>query len=212
VYTDFIDYQKSMVISNQITAITGITGKMLSTYGASPIDVCEDLRTIFSCADFIVAHNGNEFDKPWLEKFVTDYGYYAHSKSVGDLLPDKTWIDTIIDIDYPEHCASRNLTYLQAFHGVVMPMQHRALFDVFTMFLILQQYKLDDIIELAKSPSVWVEALVDYDNRNLAKSQGFGWKQPEGFNKSHWLKRVKEIRLHNEVYPEFKVKVYNGTE
>lgn len=130
-------------------------------------------------ADYIVAHNGNQFDKIMLQNFFDRYG---------ERFPALPWIDTLTDINYPPHCVSRNLMYLAAFHGFVNPFPHRALFDVMTMFQILKHYNIEEIIERSQMIDVTVQAIVSFDNKELAKAQKFQWN-PE---KKIWSKKMKE--------------------
>ena len=130
-------------------------------------DLIDQIDLCLAYADYIVACNGDQFDKPMLENF-----YSRHEMK----LPKKTWIDMLYDVEYPESCRAKNLLYLAAFHGFINPFPHRALFDVMTMLKVLSCYDITEVIKSADSPFVNVIANVSYDDRQLAKDVMFRWK------------------------------------
>lgn len=200
IYSEFVKEQNRPPITEHITKVTGLTEKIVTNYGIIPEYICQDINIFFECADYVVAHNGNEFDKVLIEDMFANY-----SK---EKINSKHWIDTLTDVEYPEECSYKNLLYLQAFHGFISPLAHRAVLDVLAMFKILMQYDLNRVIEISKASSYWVEALVSFEKKDFAKEAGFRWLQPEGFSKKHWLKKVKSMHLENEQYAEFEIKVY----
>ena len=142
-----------------------------------------DLRLAY--ADYIVACNGDQFDRPLLENFYARYGME---------LPKKTWIDMLYDVEFPGDCKAKNLLYLAAYHGFINPFPHRALFDVMAMLKILSHYDIAEVIKSAESPFVNVIANVSYDDRQLAKDAMFRWNA----ERKVWEKRVKRIQLEKE--------------
>jgi len=94
-----------------ITEITGITKEILNEFGEDPKEILEMFLSAVERykIDYIVAHNGNGFDKPMLE---------GNLNRLDLRMPDIEWLDTRLDIVYPEHFKVRNLTYLCAEHGV----------------------------------------------------------------------------------------------
>jgi DNA polymerase-3 subunit epsilon len=140
-------------------------------------------------ADAVVAHNGTRMEKPFVNVWGDRFGY--------DPQPDKLWIDTSTDIPFPDKM-SRHLTYLAADHNFLNPFPHTALFDVMTMLVILDQYPLDEVIRLAKSPSIAVKALVSYDDRELAKARGYRAEYNDKGKFMHWRLIIKECFLERE--------------
>ncbi len=131
---------------------TGITNQVIKKYGLDPYAHTQLFRSkmnelfyMMTKVDYIVAHNGLEFDKPILIRFIN---------SLGNHMPDKTWIDTMIDVPYPNNCASRSLTFLAGFHLLLNCFPHRAITDVLTMMAILMKYDLDEVIKCAETPIV----------------------------------------------------------
>jgi DNA polymerase-3 subunit epsilon len=180
IYSD--EYPKS---PPELVELTGITDEMLDLYGEIPPPQLRELNCLMAQADYVVAHNGNGFDKPI---------YEAECLRHNIVRVEKPWIDTRVDIQYPANIKSRKLTYLAAEHGFANPFQHRALFDVLTMMHILEKYDLDKVIALSKEDSYIVTANVSFQNKDKAKGRGYFWNAPDKL----WQKEVKESTLDDE--------------
>jgi DNA polymerase-3 subunit epsilon len=170
---------------NDSEVVTIITDEMIEKYGVRPTTVLAPLTFLFQKVDVIVAHNGNKFDRPMLEMFYKGYDC---------TFPTNVWIDTMTDIKYPQHCISRNLLYLAAFHGFVNPFPHRSLFDVVTMLKVLSFYDIQDILDRAQSPIVSLKAAVSYEDKDLAKAAGFKWDP----DLKIWYMELKECDITEE--------------
>ena len=196
-------------ICKEAEEYTGITDRMKLDYGINEMIHPQIFRTktqelfyFMTKADYIVAHNGLEFDKPILMQFL---------KSIGIQMPDKTWIDTMIDVPYPKNCTSRSLTYLAGHHLILNCFPHRAITDVLTMMTILMKYDLSEVIKCAETPiieAVWSSpypskhkfrgdskayllAMKEFtENKSLASKHRFRWN-PE--NKEWVLKTRKHL-------------------
>ena len=169
----------------ELVALTGITDDMLLKYAVSPVVMLEILNEMMEEAHYIVGHNGVEFDKVIYEQECERWDM-KHL--------DKPWMDTKTDVPYPEHIKTRKLTHLAADHGFANPFSHRALFDVLTMFKVMEEYDFNEIAELSKQPNVRVIANVSYHDRELAKKRGYYW---DGENK-RWTKIMKEEQAAKE--------------
>ena len=165
--------------------ISGISTHAILEYGQTFQSVAEWVGVLVEECDFIVAHNGLAFDKPILERQCQEYGVQ---------FPAIPWIDTMIDVPYPDSISTRALVPLAAYHGFLNPFPHRALFDVMTMLKILSLYDIHAIAETASTPVVWVRAKVSYDNRNLVKAQRFQWDS----NSKLWVKKIRQGKLLSE--------------
>lgn len=178
--------------------ITHITEKIIKENGHIPNDrVISLILKFFDKADYIVAHNGNDFDKPMFTEFLKRYGYE---------MPDKIWLDTLTDVKYPDEVHHKNMLYLSAYHNFINPFPHRAIFDVMAMFKIMENYDLNEIIDTAQSPTVTIEALVSYDDRHLAKDCHFTWGESKG--KKRWCKFMKKKHVDEFVSKlPFQVKI-----
>lgn len=175
-------------------AINGITPELCSKFGYPDERALKQFILWYQMADYACFHNGTRFDRLFFNAWCARYGYDP------DL--DKVWIDTNTDIELGEleHKMSRKLTYMAADHQFLNPFPHRAVFDVMTMFKVLGDYDLDRVIFLAKQPNVTIQALVSYDDRELAKARGYRWNEdprnPSG--KKIWVQTIKECFLEKE--------------
>lgn len=178
------------VISDEIKSLTKITLEHLSH--ASPLEtnvrhLCVDLDTYK--VDYIVAHNGMNFDKPFLEAKV----------GTTTLLSKLLWLDTKEDCVYPPFCANTSLLYVAAYFGILNPFPHAALFDVMTMLKVLEQFDVEKVAARARHPWVVVQANVSYEARDLAKRRRYMWENigTQSFPKK-WVKKIKSCDLERE--------------
>lgn len=168
-----------------LVKLTGITDKMRMDYGVSTREAHNAFNGLMKQADFIVAHNGNVFDK---------IIYESECERIGLQKVEKEWIDTKVDVPYPPEIKTTKLTYLCTEHLFLNPFAHRALFDVLSMIEILKKYDINEVIELAKQPTFKVVANVSYHDRQQAKDRGYHW---DGENKQ-WTKIVKQAKAEQE--------------
>ncbi len=176
-------------VAEEAAEYNGISDEMLKRHGAKPdIRILNRVKELMSLADYVVAHNGRDFDRPLLAAFFSSQSHR---------MPEKIWLDTLHDVDYPRNCASRNLTYLAGFHGILNSFPHRAVTDVLTMLTILSRYDLDAVIENARSPRLVVKAEVSFENREKAKAKKFGWESAgEGLKyPKSWVRILREKDL-----------------
>ncbi len=177
-------------VSMDAAEYTGITDALLKRHGEKPdIRMLNPIKDLMNKADYIVAHNGRDFDRPLMEAF---FSQQSHK------MPAKPWIDTLHDVDYPRNCKSRNLTYLAGFHGILNSFPHRAVTDVLTMLTILSRYDIENVIANASHPRLVVKAEVGFSEREKAKAKRFSWesagKGAGKFPKS-WVRIIREDQL-----------------
>jgi DNA polymerase-3 subunit epsilon len=176
-------------VSKETVKITGITQRDLSEFGIKAPEAYSRLLNQIRMSEAIVAHNGKAFDQlfwnAWTKKLHKDTDP-----------TEPIWIDTMIDLNYSEGMSSRKLTYLAADHGFLNPFAHRAVFDVFTMLRVLSNYDIQEVLFSANQPIVLVQALVSYNDRELAKERGFRW-DPE---KKAWLRLMKAHKVSTEKF------------
>lgn len=112
-----------------------------------------------------IAHNA-AFDKQFFPKELRD---------------QKPWVCSMADLVWPEASkAGMSLAALALAHGVGVVAAHRALTDcdiLSRLFMRIAERGIDlpAFIALGLRPKVRVQALVSYDDRNLAKEAGFQW-------------------------------------
>lgn len=168
-------------VSAEITKITGITNEMLESDGIASKPALEAVLRMAKSADYITAHNGNEFDKPMLESWCGREGLEA---------PKQFWLDTKIDLPVSAYDKGASMFVMAAAHGFLYD-AHRAVSDCLATAKVLAHYDVGAVIERAKKPSVSCRAVVSYEDRLQAKEAGFHWK-PE---LKLWVRVVK----HDEI-------------
>ena len=156
----------------EIVALTGITDALIEAYGQDEIAVLGYLTHLMAQADFVMAHNGTEFDKLFFDASVARISL----DMAGCRRP---WLDTRCDIVFPESVTTRNLKFLAAEHGFLNPFAHRAVFDVLTMLKVARQYPIENIITRSKEPTLYIQALVSFDEKEKAKARGYYWCGPQ---------------------------------
>jgi DNA polymerase III subunit epsilon len=189
-YGTLVDPGKYAIWEPDVLAgkVNDVSPEICAKFGEPDERACRSVLSWYSNADVACAHNGNVFDRLLLDKWASRYGL--------DSQKSKVWIDTKVDIDRPVRDSTR-LTYMAADHNFLNPFPHRAMFDVMTMLTILNKYDLDPILELAKSPTRVVKALVPFEQKDLAKNRGYHPIYENGkFNR--WELPVKECRLDKE--------------
>lgn len=176
----------------EVLNMTGITPELCAKYGYPSERALKQILSWYQAADVACAHNGTRFDRKFFNAWCKKYGY--------DPQPEKLWIDTNTDIELPyPNKMSRKLTYMAADHQFLNPFPHRAVFDVMTMFKVLDNYDLDRVLFLAKQPNLDIEALVSYDDRELAKVRGYRWNPyTDGRKGGQWIMTIKECFLEKE--------------
>ena len=171
--------------------VCGITPEMIRKYGRNPLTALEPVLDLMSFADVIVAHNGENFDKPM---WVTEL------KRQGMIWPDRLpWIDTRSDIPWQTPPDSLKLKHLALDAGFINPFPHRATFDVVTMLKVLMQHDVEKVLEYSKLPWMTVRADVSYADREKAKAQRYSWERLGDLNYPKcWIKRIKTTQLEAE--------------
>lgn len=127
-------------ITPEITKLTGITKEVLDTFGMDEPLAFKAIERAINRADYVLAHNGNDFDKPLLVNWA------ARESSP---LVDKLWLDTKIDLPEAAYGKSASLKYMACDHGFVYD-AHRAVSDVLAMLRIFSQYDFDEIVQTAQ--------------------------------------------------------------
>lgn len=175
--------------------VSNITPEMLEEFGESPMSALMELEQMcrLSRVEYIVAHNGENFDKPMLMSELQRHQVEAPT------LRKLPWIDTRTDLPFEEEPDSRKLKHLALDCGFINPFPHRAVFDVAAMLKVLAHHDINKVLEYTKIPFVTVYAAVDYKDRQLAKDRRFSWEKiGEQTYPKKWVKRIKENKLEEE--------------
>lgn len=194
--TFFVLPPENLFISPEIEQLTKIKMKHLQTgYPLEQVLSWLALDITVHAPDFIVAHNGENFDKPFLQAKAALMG-----EAVLDPIFGRQWLDTSVDVVYPPDCRYTNLMYVAAYYGFINPFPHAALFDTMTMLKVLDQQDILAAATRAASPWVVVKANVSYDDRDKAKARRYWW-ETIGNDKypKQWVKKIKELDLAKEI-------------
>lgn len=181
--------------------ITGITLKQCHTYGSQVDAILGHMfaQLNFYNPDFLVAHNAHAFDEIIFNRL--------HKASDLKLRKEIPWIDTMEDLSEETYAklGTRTLEFMAARSGFINPFPHAALSDVMTMMKILFENGHEHAAERSKVPSVIVNAVVSFDNKDLAKAQGYYWQQIRGGKQytKKWVKKIKKdmYEIEKELCP-----------
>lgn len=169
------------IVTEEITRLTGITNALLTKYGKPRTATLRGLLAAVKNVTYFLAHNGNNFDRPFLE---------AWCKRENLPMPTQPWIDSRVDLPAEAYEKGANLFVMAAAHGFLFD-GHRAVNDVLATFKIMSKYDIDVVIQRALTPNVRARAVVSYEDRQLAKGAGFQWA-PE---RKRWEISVKANEL-----------------
>lgn len=192
------DINAHLPMSQEVVNLTGITDSMLLEYGKRSDVVLRRFFDMYKRADYVVAHNGNAFDKPvlqrWVQRTFGDADNFLSKTGINDQHGQLHWLDTMLDIPYPDKINIRKLEDLCGRHGFLNPFPHRAFTDVMAMMKILGNYDINQVIEISHSPTLTFQSLVDYHNRHVAKQAGFKWIDKK------WVKSIKKYFIDEQDY------------
>lgn len=198
ILSELIDEADHLPIDEDTCELTGIDDAMLADWGAKDEEIkliLKRLIAMIDSAEAIVAHNGGNYDRPMIE---------AMAKRYGISFPDKTWIDTGRDVEFPRKIHMRSMAALEHAHGFVNPFPHRAVTDVLSMLKIFSSYNYDRILALAQSPMVTIvaslkapnwkdaEAVAEFNRvKNKVAKARFRWNPSD----KTWSKDIHQILL-----------------
>ncbi len=126
-------------------------------------------------ADYAVAFNA-EFDQPYWQETI-----------------DLPWFCAMRDFDWEYHKERFTLIELALWLGIGVGTAHRAGDDVRLLVECFNRCShfdetLEKAITRSQSPQIELKAIVNYDNRQLAKDAGFQWD----CDRKIWVKKVRE--------------------
>jgi DNA polymerase-3 subunit epsilon len=139
----------------------------------------------------IVAHNA-EFDRSFFDRLCQSHNLP---------LLEVRWMCSFKDFSYRDGIKAKSLSYLCADHGVLNPIPHRGLADCFGLFFIARQYDWNELTINANYPSIQLQAMVSYHDRQKAKDAGFRW------DGSRWIMDAKETPDFQKVIETFPFRV-----
>lgn len=164
----------------EITPLTGLTEKLVSTFGIGAGHAGEVLGSMLGLsAGVICAHNA-PFERAFVERYWPT------------IAPPLTWVDTATDLELPPHYkGGHSLGQLCYESHISNPFPHSALGDAMATALLLMSCDFSKTLDNATATKIEVIAMVSYDDRQKAKDAGFRY---DG-NTKKWKKTVKEKEL-----------------
>lgn len=186
----FLNKASFPVSSEQARMAHGISEEVLLEFGQEPSTALFKFgQNILTWkVSVLVGHNSKNFDLPFLIKeYKKEYLDPSHLEKMDH-------IDTRVDLIFEKEPDSRKLKYMAADAGFLQTEQHRAMFDAITCLKVLLKHDVDKVLAYSKIPFKTVEAVVTYDQRELAKGRGYQW-QPQ---QKKWTKTLKETEVEAE--------------
>lgn len=197
-FSELIDERDRLRMTEEIIDLTGIDDQLLKEHGLKSDEIkmaLERLGLLMKKADYIMAHNGEKYDKPMLNAMFIRYGLE---------MPKMVWIDTQNDVEYPAKITHKSMSALEHAHGFINPFPHRAVTDVLAMFKIAANYDFGRIVKIAQSPKIRIvanlrapnwkdKAQVDEFNRikNKVSRARFQWDAEH----KQWTKVIPKILM-----------------
>lgn len=200
-------------LTEKITSLTGIRDEVLREFGIHPTTVYQELDAYCSDrrVDYIVAHNGDNFDHPFLLSELDKFNIAAPT------LRKLPWIDTRKDIPFKSEPVSRKLQHLLSdLHRAHNLIAHRAMFDSAAALWLLSQYDFNEVLEYWKIPWIVIRADVPHprkdngEGKDKAKAAQYRWQEiNHKIYENCWVKLIKKTELEAEKkrLPEYPILV-----
>jgi len=174
----FLIHREGLGVPGFITKINGLTTEVLKS-GLDVNGTVYRLQSLMLESTYIVGHNINEFDLPHLK---------ALAQEVGEELPARPTIDTRTDLPLKEKPTSFSLRNLLLDHEMINYFPHGAVTDSLMTLKLLTKYDIMEVIERSKVPTIKVQAVVSFADKDKAKNRGFHWQA----NEKQWTTTMKE--------------------
>lgn len=195
-------------LSDEIRKLTGLRDEAIREFGVHPSTVYRELDAycIERNVEFIVAHNGSNFDRHFIIHELNKFDIAAARLRA---LP---WLDTRRDIPYKkgEEPKIRSLEHLLMKKRFIPAISHRALSDAANTMWLLSHYDMGEVIEYWKIPWVVLAVGVSFQDKDLAKEQGYSWQEINyQIYPKQWVKLVKANAVEEErkKFPDHEIRV-----
>lgn len=153
--------ENSEKLSIEASIITNIKNEDINEYGIALDTAFIYLHSMIlnGNASFIVAHNGNNFDRKIFIRMIDYLNEIGLSLDIYHLLKKVLWIDTMTDLPLKDFCP-KNLLGMCAFHQYYIQDAHSAYADALGCAHMISQYPIEKTIERAKSPYIEFQAMI----------------------------------------------------
>jgi DNA polymerase-3 subunit epsilon len=196
--SELINEPDHLPIDEELQELTGIDDEMLNQWGHKDEQIKTTLKKLSNMmeeSNYFMAHNAHGYDKPMLTELF---------KRFDVPMPDKTWIDSLEDIEFPKKMKTKSMAGLEHAHGFINPFPHRAVTDVLSMLKIASNYDFSRMAKLACSEKVLLVAKLDAPNwkdkeevdefnkiKHKVSKARFRWNP----RKKQWWKEVHKLLL-----------------
>jgi len=168
-------------IDPKITDRTGIETYMVKSPYAVPLKTALFfLKKISQKADYYCTQRS---------KSVFNFILPA-AKELGIELPNRPIIDCPSDLPVKMTQIPLKLNHLLSEYGLLNPFSNRAVLNSLSVFKLMQQFPLSEILELQRSEMITIKGNVGYAGREMARAFGFHWDAPT----KNWLMEIKKAR------------------
>lgn len=186
-----IKWNRGYTVDPEAFNVTGLSREFCEDHGSEAGQVFEEFLDpiLNKKVDYLCGHNILGFDVPIMTSNILRSSY----PNV-EVLNSVPFIDTYIDLPYPDSIRNYSLKYLALDHGYALLGAHQAMNDVFACAHVFFKYPFDKILELAISPLVTFAAYTAYQNvaaRDQLKSLKFRWNG----EKKRWEKSARKSHL-----------------
>lgn len=171
-----------MPIPAEVTKLTGINNAMVKKFGLESKHALQKLLAMIESADALVGQNILRFDMLFLNAWA------AREK---EKVPGRLVIDTRTDLPGVE---SKHLNYMAADAGFLNPFPHRAVADCMTVLRLVAMHNIDDVVALAKEPTIVLLSQASIDERHLCKARKYQWNP----DFKVWWKALKQSQVSKE--------------
>lgn len=183
--TSFLVQSDGVLVTEEITGITGITQTAVDKFGYTPDVALEEIDNYISQSDAVLAHNGIRYDKLMVDN---------SAKRQSFMLTERTWIDTMNDLPGVK---GEQLITMCAKAGILLTGAHGALADASATLEMAKRHAQDPaksfekMLERAKSPLVLIQSHQARGSNADAKKLRFRWNP----DRKIWWRAVKEMDM-----------------
>jgi DNA polymerase-3 subunit epsilon len=195
---------------NEAERFNGIPAALLMEQGLESWDVWRRFCRLFADAECVLAHQA-EFDRGFVAKSIaeemTDCSLPALPYDNWD--PNKPWVCSMSDLQWPGARESRSLTSLALSLGLGVSHAHRAMSDVDTLARCLTRANevmrfewlrtkteplpehgdfLEPMIRRGMRPKTLFYSLAPFEQKHIVKAHGFSWDEAK--HGKNWFRHM----------------------
>ena len=174
--SEIIEWNEHYEVETEAFEVTGLSQHFCNNNGKAAYFALMRFKEEFDKADFLAGQNVLNYDRAMM---ITNFERaFSKDNTIVPEFKSKKHIDTYYDIRFPKRIKPKGLSYLALDHGYFHHGAHQAMSDVFACAHVLSKYPIEDVIEVASTPFVLLQAKTEYNNQKQKEavySQGFRW-------------------------------------